>query len=825
MGHFSLNVDPDSIEAAGAGLSELGNHLTTRSTQIKSTNGEIPESDWKGGARNSIMKEVEALGNQAARFGPMFTNAGTALKTLATTARTAEDVTLKSLNDRWDGAQSTYNDAVGKADTAYRQAVNHPPPESTPAERKMAREDADAARSSAYSQAYSDRTAAEGKLNGEYQDLVTDLQTAFATAASTLVDNTVIPVPDETVNNFIKSGQWPGDLGGDDVLAKDGLVLARDKHDMAEGEQAARDFNEWMKTGPHSPQEIADYRKRLKIDSPAFRAGFLNNLSLESLRFMQMVAHHGVDAEGAKAYGTLITDIGRMMAAGSNAGLQGDYQVRSTFYEQWRRQAKEGIPEGEGMLFMAELVQAGQGGKATWDSTLLAGIAKDTVGFEQDMRAKYGEHWNWVQIWGNGYPVTEAFSNQLGTAGVPGRADPVAMVFDAVQYDKEAAYQVLTRTGSDGRHVPNMDLLHYLYDGRRNQVGAAYSWGDALGGVISAGTQFTGSGGPGSREYVAADIVGDFVHYFGSQPDKLWPGMEQDVVDILTFHVQAVNAANGRVQWTGDDPHVGDPNGILARDRLTLAVLQDGDLNGLMSSVFGLDYYAEDGKAPLFQQFMVVQTAAYKQDFIDAARDPDAPAGLLEQIVGEHGAANKTTVGWFRNGMEGQAHDADVANQMARDAADWVLSLGTDKIPLDKLPAGAGDIAGAGVDQLKSWALDAAGFKETHYEEDTKTTVDDIWKDTGTQNALVHLNWMDEVGMLGEASPDNWAQAHPDKTDFLEKDASGRWVLKDTVELYKQREENPEAWNQFVDYWQQQGNPKLRSEDFYEAFELGLITG
>ena len=71
MGHFSLNVDPDSIEAAGAGLSELGNHLTSRSTEIKSTGGEIPESDWKGAARTSIMKEVEALGSEAAKFGPM----------------------------------------------------------------------------------------------------------------------------------------------------------------------------------------------------------------------------------------------------------------------------------------------------------------------------------------------------------------------------------------------------------------------------------------------------------------------------------------------------------------------------------------------------------------------------------------------------------------------------------------------------------------------------------------------------------------------------------------------------------------------------------
>jgi hypothetical protein len=823
MGHFSLNVDPDSIEAAGAGLTELGNHLTTRSTQIKNTNGEIPESDWKGGARTSIMKEVEALGNQSARFGPMFTNAGEALKTLATTARTAEDVTLKSLNDRWDGAQATYDDAVSKANTARSQTINGLPPEATSADRKLAREGADDTRATAVSQAATDRTTTENKLTGEYQDLVTDLQTAFTNAAKTLTDNTVIPVPDQTVADFVKSGTWPGDIGGDDVLAKDGMVLVRDKHDMAEGEKAAQDFNEWMKTGPHSPQEIADYRKRLKIDSPAFRAGFVNNLSLDSLRFMQTVAHHGVDAEGAKAYGTLLTDISKMMAAGSNTELQGDYPVRPSFYEAWRKQAKEGIPEGEGMLFMAEIVQAGQGGKATWDTDLLAGIAKDTIAFEQGMKEK-DPYFNWVQIWANNYPVTEAFSNQLGTAGVVGRADPVAMVFDAVQHDKDAAFQVLTRTGSDGKYVPNTDLLHYLYDGRRDSVGAAYTWGDALGGVISAGTQFSGDGGPGSKEYVAADIVGDFVHYFGSDPSKLWPGMEQDVVDILTFHIQAVNAANGKVQWTGDQPHVGDPDGILARDRLTLAVLQDGDLNGLMSKVFALDYYGQDGKHPLFQQFAAVQTAAYKKDFLDASNNPNAPAGLLEQIVGEHGAGTKTTVEWFRQGMVGEAESEDEANKQAREAADWVLGLATDQIPLDRLGP-AGDVAGAAIDPLKSWALDLAGFKETDHAGETKTTVDDVYKDWNTQNALVHLNWLDETGGLGEASPDKWAAANPDKTDFLEKDSSGRWVLKDAATLYQEREDNSEAWNQFVDYWKQQGDPKLRDEDFYEAFELGLITG
>lgn len=824
MGHFSLNVDPDSIETAGAGLTELGSHLTTRSTEIKSTNGEIPESDWKGGARTAIMQEVEALGNQAARFGPMFTNAGAALKTLATTARTAEDVTLKGLNDRWEGAQATYNDAISKSNTAHSQTINGLPPESTPADRKMAREDADAVRTTAQSQAYTDRAATEGKLNGEYQDLVTDLQTAFTNAAKTLVDNTVVPVPDNTVADFLKTGNWPGDIGGDDILAKEGMVLTRDKRDLAEGEQAARDFNEWTKTGPHTPQEIADYRKRLKIDSPAFRAGFLNNLSLDSLRFMQTTAHHGANAEEALAYGTLITDIGKMMAAGSNKELQGDYQVRPSFYEQWRAQAKEGIPPGEGMLFMAELVQAGQGGKATWDTDLLAGITKDTIQFEQDAKAK-DPGFRWSNIWPNGYPVTEAWRNQIGNADYTGRADPVAMVFDAVQYDKDAAFQVLTRTGSDGRYVPNMDLLHYLYGGRDGMTSNIYTWGDALGGVVSAGTQFSGNGGPGSKEYVAADIVGDFVHYFGSDTTKLFPGMEHDIVDMLTFHIQAVNATNGDVQWSGDDPHVGDPNGILARDRLTLAVLNKGDLSNLMSSVFSLDYYSKDGR-PLFQEFAAVQTAAYKKDFLDAANHPGAPPGLLEQIVGEHGAATKNTVDWFRAGMMGPAEGEDEANKATREAADWVLSLATEKIPLDRIPVG-GDVAGAAVDGIKGWALDQLGFKETDHAGETAKTVDDIHAEIAKQNALVHLNWLDEAGKLGAASPDSWASTNPEKTDFLEKDSSGRWVIKDIVGLYQAKDtpEGRDAWNDFVDYWNQQGNPKLRTEDFYEAYELGLIKG
>lgn len=831
MTHYALDVDPDQLELAGTGLHTLGEHLRARSDEVRKTPAEIGQDAWSGGARAAIEREMQGLGGQTARFAPLFEQAGTALKNLATSARTALDTTLPNLNSRWDGAQTTYSDAVSKANTSHDQAVSGVGPAVTGTARTATLQGLDGQRQQAVSAADSTRRSAEAGLDREYNTLVTDLQTQFSRASATLASATVVAVSDRTVADFVShhltglspgfcstDGTFPPDLGADDALAAGGMSLVRDMHDAAAGEAAAANFNEFAKTGPHSHEEIEAFLATLHVDSAAFRAAFLNHLELDSLFFFQQVAHHGVDAKGATDYGRVITAIGTMMAAGSNATLQGDYPVRSSLYDAWREKAKHTIPPEEGYLFLAEIVQAGQGGKATWDSTLLTGITRDTIAFEQEQRAK-DPYFNWVQVWGGGYPVTAAFGDQLGTAGVPGRADPVAMMFDAMQYDRDASLALLRKP--DG--TADIDLLHYLYDGRRDSVGAAYSWGDALGGVVNAATTFVGSGGRGTPEYASAQIVSDFVHFFGDDPGKLWPGMEQDVVDMLTHHIQDVNATLALLSPQGD-VRVGRPDGLLARDRLTTAILDNDDLKSLMTKVFGLDHYATDGR-PLYQQFSAVQTAALRQDFLDVAGNPHAPAGLLEQIAGQHGTATTRTVGWLKDALVGAGASEDEAVASARDAADWVLGLATDKIPVDKLGGPGGAIAGLGVDKAKDWALDHLGFAETHHADEAASAADDLAKDMKTQNALVHLNWLDEVGRLGDAAPDTWARSHPDQTEFLEKGPDGRYVLKDTTQLYQEREEHPEAWNQFVNYWNEYGDPQLRHTDLYENYELGAIGG
>jgi hypothetical protein len=81
-----------------------------------------------------------------------------------------------------------------------------------------------------------------------------------------------------------------------------------------------------------------------------------------------------------------------------------------------------------------------------------------------------------------------------------------------------------------------------------------------------AATHHRGIGGPGSRDYVSAQIASDLVNYAGEKPDdRIMPGMEQNLVDILTVHTDAVNhfagqdiecARNGRPRRAWGSPGV-----------------------------------------------------------------------------------------------------------------------------------------------------------------------------------------------------------------------------------------------------------------------------
>jgi len=278
MGHFTINADPDAIDAAGNGLTELGNHMTTKAGEIRGYIGSLPPDEWSGGARTAISQESDGLARELAKFGPMFAAAGQALKTLGTTVRTAKDTTLPSINNRWDGAESTCQSAKSKANTAYGHELHeiNSDPSTSGQLKKVMRQDALDSRNLAHSDADSARSTTQGKLQGEFDQLQRDLEQAFKTASASLTENCVIAVPDKTVSDFLSHGgsgampSWTGadgvvfppELGAQKALKNDLQLLDR-RDQVLDGEKVAADLEAWKNDGSKPPKDLPPEVKAL----------------------------------------------------------------------------------------------------------------------------------------------------------------------------------------------------------------------------------------------------------------------------------------------------------------------------------------------------------------------------------------------------------------------------------------------------------------------------------------------------------------------------------------------------------------------------------
>ncbi|MGF1662186.1 MAG: hypothetical protein ACFCVG_06900 [Kineosporiaceae bacterium] len=804
-GHFRVDVDPDGLDEAAERLGRVPGELTAAADEVAGAGSAVGGGAWTGGAAGVVIPEITALARTARGFPDPIEAGSRAIARFAAAAREAVEVTVPDLNRRWEQAAADHTAALAAADRARDDRVAAITPDAPSGTRRMLLMEYDDVERTAKAAAGEDLRGAQNALEAEFQQLTDDLTQAAKTTGEALATAVV---------TTLDPGTTSYDAYTTTATGLPGLGLVRDRADLRAGEAAAEDFNELFASGPRTPEEIDAHLATLDGDSPAFRQAFLAHLDLEVLAFLQRVGHAGVDESTAVAYGEVVTRVAQIMARGSNDDLQGEYPVPDSFYRDWRDRMAGTEPPEEGMILLAEIVQAGQGDAATWDSELVATITRDVIAFER-AAADAGQPVFWGDYVHPGFLTTQAQRDQIGD--VPGRLDAVAMLLDALRHDPAAALTGVS--GADREADP--DLLEYLYDGRRDAVGWSFHYGDALGGFLVAATSFVGGGGPGTDEYAAAEVVSSMVDFYGEHPDKLWWGMEGHVVDILTHHIQAVNSTLSDVQYEGS-VHVGDPDGVLARDRLTTAVLDPDRLTSLMTHVLQLDHYAEDGRRPLFQEFAAVQTAALRQDFATLATAPDIPPGRLEQIAGQHGAATQAVTEWLRDGLMAAGAEEDEANQAARDAAGWVVGLGTDAIPLDRLGP-LGSVAGDAVGGIGDWAVDQV-IPETDREGEAAASADETRREISTQNALVHLNWLDDAGLLGPAAPAEWARENPNQRDFLQRDPdSGRWVLRDAAELYQRRAEDPETWNQFVRYWNDHGDPVLRDSDLYENYELGLI--
>jgi hypothetical protein len=501
-GHFTINANPDQIETAGNGLVELGNHLTTRAGQVKNTPGEIGKDQWSGGARDSVTTEMTALGGQMARFGPMFTTAGEALKTLAGKVRTAKDVTLLNLNNRWDGAQDTYKDAVGKANTTYDQDSGDVPAEVTGTARTATLQGLQQNRQNAITNAENARAGTEGQLNREFNTLVSDLEADFRSASSTLATNTLVAVPDQTVADFLKAGgngtrigwtdadgnPFPPMMGTRNLLGKD-LALYDDRRALEDGKRAA-DLGNRIKDPKHqaTKAELDELNKLLETnkDEKPFAAEFLNGMGPKGLLELNgRIATFQGDNKGAQrqdgplwnkelaaTVGSLQKNLGFVLATGTQ-DPGGENQVSWEWVGELTRLGRQKFtigpsdeankgPEGlqpfevYGDQLLGPLLRNGQYG-----GDFIAFVGGDMVDFEMSQKGDAKDKSKVWDNWGAGYGRVD------WTAGYDGYAesgfDPVSSLMVALKGSPEGAKQLFTNVtvienGKPNRY-PRLDYL------------------------------------------------------------------------------------------------------------------------------------------------------------------------------------------------------------------------------------------------------------------------------------------------------------------------------------------------------------------------------
>ena len=338
---------------------------------------------------------------------------------------------------------------------------------------------------------------------------------------------------------------------------------------------------------------------------------------------------------------------------------------------------------------------------------------------------------------------------------------------EALGKDSDAALAFLS--DSDGA---NTDRLHYLYE-RPGDVSGRISLGE----LLKAATTTVGSGGPGSPEYVSAEIVGDLVHYFATAEGAAnhVMGLEDAFTDILTTHVQAVNhAGTYDVDSLAITPN---DNPDLPYQAIALANLSHEDLQKFLQLTFGLDYWSnevaqdKDENAhdfPRFTQLSLAMEVAFRNDVQTLARNGDA--GQLELAVNQLSHNQELTMQAFIDAMVGQGAERDQANEDARASLQFVTGLIKDKVPVDKLGP-LGEAGSLGLDQVESLLVDTL-IPETDYEGAAR---EDISTEEYRRRltGLKLVTWLDEAGALPEAhSPEAWAAANPNTSSFVNDDGS-----------------------------------------------------
>ena len=203
MGHFSIDVGPESIRSAETRLAELGEQLDEEGGKLAA----VPDqaTDWTGRHAVTLKRATTLVAQDMVAGAPNLEEAASALRTFRGVCERVRDA-IPGLNSRWTETVTAYGLAEGRADGDYDRSRTDTPPQVWRAEQSSFA----AAKNRAMSAARDTRDREQGRLTGEYDGLVADLERAATACGNALARAVPSPVSEETAATYARTGVLPG---------------------------------------------------------------------------------------------------------------------------------------------------------------------------------------------------------------------------------------------------------------------------------------------------------------------------------------------------------------------------------------------------------------------------------------------------------------------------------------------------------------------------------------------------------------------------------------------------------------------------------------
>jgi WXG100 family type VII secretion target len=664
--HYTLDINPDELRKASKAISRLAEHAETKGRTVTQTPGEIGDQ-WTGNAATSIKAEMSGLGRTMTSFTAKLDACKGALDGLADDYDEAK-TKLDDLNKRWQQAQTAYNTAVNKADADQRTAnQNANAGNKPPSQADLDRISGD--HTSAVNAAASARTATLDRLDAEFEDLKTHLETQTRNAGTKIGEHGVpIPVPPSVIAAYQHGSYYPVTL--DHGALESSLALTKEFEDKridldieAKGKQAAEQL---MNSRGDIPDALVQEIKE-QGGNPYFTYGLASNIDPKQLNAVLSMYDERLTQSGDyspdeafRRNSELIQAVGT--ALGTATQGTGDLQLPLDFQTKWSSAMTEpGWAERDGTAPPNQAQRLGllmeQG---TWGTGFLAGVASDVYDYEH---AHQDDH-PWSSKAG--------IERLIGPDGRE-RLDVMASVMAALGHNPEASQLFFsggptTTIDVDGQHVTVSERMKYLVQDRGWSTMTDSTNGGNLGAALKAATAVLRNDEDSGRTSarlasqlftVVADKTGDGSDDPGPFNDdgwQMWDGMRPAVADIVSSYATDLLRI-GRPGSNGDDLDTGyvDPENDLYLQGMPYGAAMNRDV---MAKVLGTLSADDENFEKVLAGVAVATNLRMGRAFDKALADGSHPSAPVVMLTG------------------GNLPEVNTASNESASALGWVLNAG-----------------------------------------------------------------------------------------------------------------------------------------------------